>query len=473
MHIWDIIAPGEGKEDIPEHFKEIVKNLPEPTPYFGKAITKTGEIIDVQIDWTYKYDNEGNVEAVVSILADITDRKLAERELIQAKEDAVSANVSKDQFLANMSHEVRTPLNGVIGITEMLLETELTDDQLKKLKMVETSADHLLAIINDILDFSKVESGKYRFEMKDFSLLKALDDIKNALMHYAKDKGLELIFDISPEVPEFVKGDKARLTQIIINIINNALKFTQKGKVVLDLQIEHKDKYELCLHFTITDTGIGIPPEKQETIFEPFEQVDGSLTREKGGTGLGLAISKQLIEAFNGSIWVESEVGKGSSFHFSACFIAGSQVEPDQPLEDDVSETVSAGTTTPLKILLAEDSEINQYLLVSILEEHGHIVTLANNGEEAVEFYKKGPFDIVLMDIQMPKMDGFDATAAIREREKETEIHTPIVALTAHAMKDDLNRCLEAGMDHYLTKPIKSAILIETINRYASKASAE
>ncbi|UBM61871.1 response regulator [Candidatus Sulfidibacterium hydrothermale] len=391
-------------------------------------------------------------------------------ELIKAKRAAESAAEAKAIFLANMSHELRTPMNGIIGMVDILKRTPLTDAQREYLSIIESSGENLLTIINDILDLSKIEAGHMELENIPFSLKEELTRVMNILQVIADKKKLPLVLKIADGVPPYVSGDPVRLKQIIINLVNNAIKFTDKGSVTVSVEKKGVEDGKVQLLFKVMDTGIGISPEGQKKLFQSFSQVDKSTTRKYGGTGLGLMISKNLTHMMGGEIGVESVEGVGSTFWFYVYLdVSDEESYKKQNETEQQSDLTKKRIQLKLHILLAEDNKINQKVATLNLNNLGHDVDVANNGKEAVEMFKNGNYDIIFMDVHMPEMDGVEACKKIREIEKkENRIKKiPIIAMTANTSEDERKKYLEAGMDGYVAKPFKQKELIEIFTQFA------
>jgi PAS domain S-box-containing protein len=456
----DIVHP----EDYETTRECYVATLKHP----GKPIPGVFRLQHARGDWRYievlamNRFHDPSVDATVLNYRDITYRKQVEEQLNAAKMAAESASRAKSEFLANMSHEIRTPINGILGMTQLAIDADSPEQKREYLELVRTSGEALLALINNVLDLSKIEAGRLELERIPFEMETLVQQTVTSMAWQAREKSISLTTRVHRGVPPVVVGDPSRLRQVLVNLLANALKFTDRGHVGIDVFVEATVGADIALHFTVEDTGIGIPAEKQQLIFESFTQADGSTTRKYGGSGLGLAICVRMVELMDGHIWVESRPGAGSAFHFTAVFGTAPAATENAPA------SAGAVRVRPLRVLLTEDNPVNRLLALRLLEREGHQVTTAGDGREALERLAEASFDVVLMDVQMPEVNGFEATAEIRAREQGTARHQFIVAMTAHALVGDRERCLEAGMDTYVSKPISEATLTAVLAEAAA-----
>jgi PAS domain S-box-containing protein len=429
-------------------------------------ILKEGNRIPLRINSTGIKNTRGEIEYAIAVFEDISANKIAEKELIRAKKMAEESSMLKEAFLANMSHEIRTPMNAIIGFTDLLLKRKIGNEEQDFVKIIKTSGENLLRIINDVLDISKIESGMMTFERQPISIKEIFSSLSIMLSQKAFDKGLDLNFSYHRNLPDIVAGDPTRLTQIIINLVGNAIKFTEKGSVDIFAKVIENKGDGYLFEFTVKDTGIGIAGDKQKQIFERFAQAETHTTRHYGGTGLGLSIAKQLIELQGGTIGLESKIGEGTSFIFTIPFGVS-----DNKITEVKAQIQRAdlGALKRKKILVVEDNPVNVKFITSLFEEYNIKPELAANGKEAVEKIKQNEYDVVLMDIEMPVMNGYEAALQIRQ---ELKMNVPIIAMTAHAMAGENEKCLTAGMNGYISKPIREEVLISKMASLSKKAEA-
>ena len=474
-NLHELLAPERFQADHRAAFPEFVRSGNGPA--IGKTLElharhRDGREIAVSLSLS-SVSLHGKWHAV-GILSDITERKQKDDDLRAAMKVADAANVAKGEFLANMSHEIRTPMNGVIGMTGLLLDTELNASQRRYAEAIRSSGESLLALVNDILDFSKIEAGKLELELLDFNLHDLLESFAAPLAMRARSKGIEFNCALEPNVPSLVRGAPGRLRQVLTNLAGNAVKFTAQGRVSVRVSLVSETAAASVIRFSVQDTGIGIPREQQEMLFEKFSQADTSTTRRHGGTGLGLAISKRLTELMAGEIGVNSQAGAGSEFWFT---VPMGKIAPPKSLTQGSAKPAApaspAGVAFPAvrrqgaRILVAEDNVVNQEVALGILHKLGLRAEAVADGGEVIEVLRNMPYELVLMDVQMPEMDGLEATRIIRDPQSPVLDHQiPIVAMTAHAMLGDREHCLQAGMNDYLAKPIDPRALIEALNKW-------
>jgi PAS domain S-box-containing protein len=466
-------APFKGYFTDPERAEAAINRVlseKSVTDYELTARARDGKQTVVSYNATTFYDRNRTLQGVFAAARDVTERKRVEAELQQAKAAAESASRTKSEFLASMSHEIRTPMNSIMGIADLLAKTALSPEQDKYVQIFRRAGDNLLNLINDILDLSKVEASQLELEQTGFSLNDHLEKVTEMVAARAHEKGLALVCEIAPNVPTDLVGDPTRLRQVLLNLLGNAIKFTQSGKVSLRVAPDTDSSIPTALRFTVSDTGIGIPGEKLSQVFERFTQADSSTTRRFGGSGLGLTISKRLVELMGGRIWVESEVGAGSVFAFAVPFEIWATA--DRPVAVPVG-TEPELALPALRILLAEDSPDNCTIIMAYLDDTPYRVEIAGTGAIACKMFEVGHYDLVLMDRQMPVMDGLTATRTIRAWEQANDRPpTPIIALTASALKGDREKCLAAGCTAFLTKPIKQEVLLRAIREHSIVAPA-